>query len=504
MNTQRFFIYARKSTDDTTRQVRSINDQLAEVRELADREHLEIADIFIERQTAKSPGRPMFNEMLSRIEKGEANGIMAWHPDRLSRNPIDGGRIIYLVDTGKIVDLKFPTFRFEPTAQGKFMLSIMLSQSKYYVDNLSENVKRGKRQKVKNGIWPAGAPVGYLNDRATRTIVPNPKSAPLIKKIFDLYATGDYTLKQVRETINGIGFTGKYGEPAAISTIQNVLQNPIYYGLFRYNGELYEGKHEPIISKALFDKCQEVMRNKSRPKKPKYKPFLYRGMIRCGECGGLITMEEQKGHHYLRCTKKKGPCSQPYLREEKVAAQVSEQIRRVEIPNAWAEWFFEEIDRTRADETEASQKYREQLRQELALCDTRLARLTNAFLDQIVSGEEYKQTKNKIILEKRQIQESIEVFGTKVFSWLEPFRRFIKASNQASCIADSGDCTTQWDFLRKVGSNLTLRGGTLLWDARGVWQSVLDKEVMVLQKRNEWGESGVQAAEKFESTIKSG
>ena len=111
MNTPRFFIYTRKSTDDTFRQIRSIADQLAEVKELAERERLEIADIFIERQTAKSPGRRVFNEMLDRIERGEANGILAWHPDRLARNSLDGGRIIYLVDTGKIVDLKFPTFR---------------------------------------------------------------------------------------------------------------------------------------------------------------------------------------------------------------------------------------------------------------------------------------------------------------------------------------------------------------------------------------------------------
>ncbi|MFH1611453.1 MAG: recombinase family protein, partial [Patescibacteria group bacterium] len=87
------------------------------------------------------------------IEKNEAEGILAWHPDRLARNSIDGGRIIYLVDTGKITTLKFPTFWFDPTPPGKFMWSIAFGQSKYYVDNLSENIKRGIRQKLRNGIW---------------------------------------------------------------------------------------------------------------------------------------------------------------------------------------------------------------------------------------------------------------------------------------------------------------------------------------------------------------
>ena len=110
---RRFFIYTRKSTDTEDRQVRSIADQLAELRELAKREHLEIVGVFVEKQTAKIPGRPIFNDMLARIEKGEASGILAWHPDRLARNSVDGGKIIYLVDTEKIVGLKFPTFWFD-------------------------------------------------------------------------------------------------------------------------------------------------------------------------------------------------------------------------------------------------------------------------------------------------------------------------------------------------------------------------------------------------------
>src|SRR2546425_261050 len=137
MSTQRnFFLYARKSTESEDRQVRSIGDQIAELRELARKEQLTITREYVESQTAKIPGRPVFNDMLSRIERGEAAGILSWHPDRLARNAIDGGRIIHLVDTGVIKEMKFPTFWFDPTPQGKFMLAIAFGQSKYYVDNL--------------------------------------------------------------------------------------------------------------------------------------------------------------------------------------------------------------------------------------------------------------------------------------------------------------------------------------------------------------------------------
>jgi len=141
----KYFLYARKSTDSEDRQILSIEAQIEEVREFARKEKLDVIKEFIESKTAKIPGRPVFNEMISRIEKNEAEGILAWHPDRLARNSVDGGKIIFFVDSGKITDLKFPLYRFDNNAQGKFMLNIIFGQVKYYVDNLSENIRRGIR-----------------------------------------------------------------------------------------------------------------------------------------------------------------------------------------------------------------------------------------------------------------------------------------------------------------------------------------------------------------------
>lgn len=141
----KYIIYCRKSTDEKDKQILSIEQQIAELKEFSSREGLEIIDFVTEAKTAKVPGREEFATLLKRIERGEAQGIVSWHPDRLARNSVDGGKIIYLLDTNKLVDLKFPTFWFENTPQGKFMLSIAFGQSKYYVDNLSENVARGMR-----------------------------------------------------------------------------------------------------------------------------------------------------------------------------------------------------------------------------------------------------------------------------------------------------------------------------------------------------------------------
>src|ERR1035438_5862962 len=226
----RFFLYARKSTDVEDKQVLSIDAQINELRELAAREGINVVAELIEKQSAKIPGRPIFDAMLERIEAGEADGILAWHPDRLARNSIDGGQIIYLLDTGKIKTLKFPTFRFESDPQGKFMLNIMFGQSKYYVDNLSENTKRGLREKVRRGEFPHQAPIGYLNDYRTKKIIVDRERAPLVKEAFEMYATGNATFDMVREHLGTQGIKSRNDKLFVRKHVSHILKNPFYYG----------------------------------------------------------------------------------------------------------------------------------------------------------------------------------------------------------------------------------------------------------------------------------
>ena len=195
----KYFLYARKSTEDDDHQIMSIEAQLFELREYARRENLEIIREFQEAKSAKKPGRERFAEMIDEIEKSEGVGILAWHPDRLARNSVDGGRIIYLVDTGKIVSLRFPQFWFEPAPQGKFMLQVAFGQSKYFSDNLIENVKRGIRQKLRRGEWLTLAPFGYVNNPKTRQIEPHPAKSKIVARAFEEFAKGTHTLKSMAE-----------------------------------------------------------------------------------------------------------------------------------------------------------------------------------------------------------------------------------------------------------------------------------------------------------------
>jgi len=384
----KYFLYARKSTDDEERQILSIEAQLAELKEFANTEKLEIAASFTEAKTAKEPGRMKFGEMLSRIEAGEADGILSWHPDRLARNSIDGGKIIYLVDKNKIKSLKFPTFWFENTPQGKFMLNIAFGQSKYYIDNLSENVKRGLRQKLRRGEYPGKAPIGYLHDRFKKTIHVDKTKAKLIKKLFEIYATGEYSLKYLQSQFKDLGLISRRGYPPSINMIQYILTQPFYYGVFKYNGEIYQGQFEPIITKKLFDKVQTVMQNRGKPHKKKKHDYIFtNGYIKCGTCGTCITAEKQKGHIYYRCTKKKGACAEKYIREEELAQQLTEITQKVSLPDDWADFMIKKLDKEKLDSTQSSFALAALLKQKVFSIDEKLDKLLDSHLENIISKE---------------------------------------------------------------------------------------------------------------------
>ena len=464
LQTKKIFLYARKSTDEPERQVLSIEAQMFELREYAKKENLNIVREFVESKTAKEPGREIFNDMVASIEKNEAEGILAWHPDRLARNSIDGGRIIYLVDTGKITTLKFPTFWFDPTPQGKFMLSIAFGQSKYYVDNLSENIKRGIRQKLRNGIWPTWAPLGYINDKNARCIAVDKEKAKYIKRAFEMYSTGEYPLVQIRKIINSLGLVGKKSKLLSVSNYQYMLKNPIYYGVIRYGGEMYDGKHEPIITKKLFDSVQEVMKRKSKPKGRRLKYYVYRGFFRCGECGCFITTETQKGHNYLRCTKRKNPCSQKYVREEIITSQSKEEIKKVSLSSAWVDACVEDLEKERTQKIQAESSFVLKLRNELFEIEQKLDALLDLQLGGALSQEEYIAKKTKLLNQKIDISQNLTASTQKSDNRFEPLINFLKATNQAEKIALQENPERIRDFLKKIGSNFRIADRTLVLD----------------------------------------
>ena len=463
-------MYARKSTDVEDKQVLSIEAQITELRALAKTEGLNVIEELVEKQSAKIPGRPIFNKMLDRIERGEANGIVSWNPDRLARNSVDGGRIIYLLDCGHLAMLKFPTFWAENTSQGKFMLNIAFGQSKYYIDSLSENVRRGLRQKVRRGEYPGPAPIGYLNDSRIKQVVVDRKKAKIIKSAFEFYAEGDKTLEDVSHFLAQQGIVRKSGKIWHIDRVKYLLTNPFYYGHFRYAKEVHEGKHDPIITKKLFDRVQEVLKQRGRPRhKTKNEPQPFCGLLYCS-CGMMITGEYKVKHQkngnvheyvYYHCSRKSKTveCKEPCIRQEVLDKQVSSLLQKVSLPQDWAEELFSMLEKYKKESAQSCSAFVQETGEKIRSIQLKLQRLLDGYLEQDIERETYRAEKAKLMSEKKSLEEQIVKLKQKQNDWVEPMRNWINYAQTLEKIASDGNLFEKKVASKEVfGSNLFLSG----------------------------------------------
>ncbi len=468
MTEQKFFIYARKSTDDRDKQVRSIQDQITELREYALRNNIEIVKVLKEKQSAKATGRKIFDYMLESIEKGEANGILSWNPDRLARNLIDGARIVELVEKHN-TQLHFPTYTFENTPHGIFCLSLAFGQSKLYIDNLSQNVKRGMRNKARDGIYPVQAPTGYLNDKLRKIIVLDPHISPLVKDMFEKYATGKYTLKE-------LSFNTKNNKPLTISNIQRLLKNPFYYGVIKWDGEMYEGKHQPLITKKLFDKCQVVMEQRGKITK-KHEPTKhpYRQMLICSNCGCSITSSIQKGHTYYHCTRKKGNCGSKYVRQERIDEEVAKALQKVSVPL----YFIKHIEKKLHQEYQKEQKTKENhtltIQNEIKTIDYKLSELLDLYLQKDITRQEYITKKETLLNDKITLKNKLLECDSN--EWLEPALNFTRQVKSTEKIALSDNPFEKANFFKSVGLNRKLKQFSVQYEPAEAWRVLLNKGV---------------------------
>ena len=446
---EKLILYARKSTDTEDKQVLSIEAQLTELRKYARDNHLLVIDELVEKCTAKMPGRPVFNSLLTRIKNGEATGILAWHPDRLARNSVDGGEIVYLVDTGAITRLVFPTFWFEPTPQGKFMLNMAFGQSKYYVDSLSENTKRGLREKVRRVEFPGPAPIGYLNDYRTKTIVPDPQFASVIRQIYETYSTGHYTLREISLLLKEAGATTRSCKPYHVDRVKSILSNPFYYGLFRYNDELYEGNHQPIIEKSLFDRVQKVLVERGHQFNRKEISHDLCGLFHCS-CGMMITAENkfktQKNgnrHNYVyyRCSRKSKTikCKEKPMREEKLDAVFSDFLLEFAPPQAMLDFLLDRLEQDAEAERTNYNKTRTEAEQKLRNISIKQKILFDSYLEQDIDRDTFLNKKAELLDEKKLLSEFLDNFEKSQKSWVEPMEMWFKKLTSICKIAKSND-----------------------------------------------------------------
>ena len=467
MNTEcsshRACVYARVSTEEQEKEGFSIPAQLKMLRDYAKKHGFTISQEYVDNETARSTGRTGFNNMLSYMdEHSECRVILVEKTDRLTRNMADylaldlekTGIEIHFVREGKVMSRDA-----SPTAH--FMQDIQISMAAYVSRNISAEAKKGMRAKAEAGYYPSAAPVGYMNTANTsgvKIIVPDPVSAPLVKVMFERYATGSVPLHILAKDMYVLGMRSHRGNRVGISSIHKMLRNPIYRGKFIWNGIEYDGNHESIVSAALWFKVQDVREDRSIEKPKQTHEFAYTGLMKCGHCDCAITAErKKKKYNYYHCTEYKGKHGEPHIREERLDEQFSSLLQGLAVDQEIGAFIVNAIQ----TDTEASRKSLEQTKVRLESRHKKLLRRSEVLYDDRLDG------RIDVILFDRKsadIRREIELIDEKLSSIdssvaYDPLafaKGILELTQNAGNMFLKAPSSDRKQFLQKVLSNCTL------------------------------------------------
>ena len=333
-NELKYVLYARKSSESDERQAMSIDGQLMEMKQKAKREKINIVEIVTESHSAKETGqRPQFNYLLHNVAQGKYNAIITWAPDRLSRNAGDLGKIVDLMDQGKLELINCHSQTFSNNPNEKFLLMILCSQAKLENDNRGINVKRGHRNKCMIGIRPGPAPIGYINIlKANRisSVQFDKERSPIVKEMFERVGYEGHSGRMIRRWLRSINFKTPRGYEMSLGRVFATLKNPFYYGEFHFGEHWYKGTYQPLISKQLFDKVQIQL--ETTPKQWNKQVFPFKKICTCASCGSGVTAEiryrvlkstKVNTHIYYHCCRSKDEkCREPYITEDEMINQL--------------------------------------------------------------------------------------------------------------------------------------------------------------------------------------
>jgi DNA invertase Pin-like site-specific DNA recombinase len=463
----RAFAYARVSSKEQEKEGYSIPAQQKALKEYAARRGIQIVEEFVDIETAKQSGRTRFGEMVKRLANDRSiRIILVEKTDRLYRNMRDWVTVddldveVHLVKENEVLSKN-------SRSSAKFMHGIKVVMAKNYVDNLSEEARKGMLEKAEQGVWPTKAPLGYANTTAEdgrKVIAVDLHIAPFIKTLFEEFSTGRHSLKSVAKFMHDKGF--RYPKSLAkvpVSTIHTILRNRIYTGWFDWKGKTIRGKQEALVSIETWERVQDVLDGrKSSGRKMRKHDFAYSGLLNCGHCGCAMVGEIKKGKYvYYHCTGYRGKCPEPYVREEEVSAQFSSILGQFRFDNEILEWVKKALRDSHAVERReqqdaidrlVSQEKRIQGRIEAMYLDKLDGRITADFFD--TKSSEWRMEQQACIAEIQRLRSTDR-------SYIEDGVRILELAKNAQKLFDQQPPADKRRLLEFVVSNSTWRDGKL-------------------------------------------
>jgi DNA invertase Pin-like site-specific DNA recombinase len=468
-------LYVRKSSEEDERQAQSLESQETRGRKLAAQLGFDVVTIN-DAHSAKEPGRPLFDELLRGFDNGKYAGLIAWHPDRLSRNEIDAAAITYRVRKKIIPLLKFVSYDFHNSNEGIMMLQIALCQSQYSSSKLMVDVQRGIDDKLKAGWYPHRAPLGYKNDthkpKGLKSISPDPASFDLLKTAWQMLASGDYTAAKVGEMMHQewglrmpVNRNGRGGGRIPRTTLYRTFSNVFYTGYFYHAGELYEGKHEPMVTLEQFDAVQKLIGRNNPLKARAVIKGSYSGLIQCAHCRRRLTYSTTvkpsgRTYTYYHCQGYAG-CRKIGLRQDRFEEFVSRELSLLEIDTEFFQWACESIERSAETVKERIENVRRRQAKTLKNIEEELDGLMRMCARNLIDEDEFKRKKNDLIAERDKLrhrhteaaerEDEAEKTNRTVAEYMHNAYAWMKEGNE--------------EAKRAIAQNL---GSNYLWDGENV------------------------------------
>lgn len=480
------FAYVRVSTTKQRDHGVSLEAQEEAITRYARQNRLTVTRWYRETKTAASKGRAEFSKLLKALRRGQAEGVIVHKIDRSARNLRDWADFAELSDLG--VSVHIAAENLDLTSRGgRLSADIQAVVAADYIRNLRHEALKGIRGRYRQGLLPGYAPVGYRDNGGGKVKTVDPQSGPLVRELFERYATGRYSLRALRRVMNERGLRNKRGGELSVNSVSKILNQRFYVGQIevKRTGELFDGKHEPLVSKRLFDACKDVLSGRTQRPARAFHPYTYRKLLNCQSCGYRLIAERQKGHVYYRCHTK--ACPQKCVREEEVERSVARALAQVTVTPMQRSEIEAEVGNLLGTSAERHEQQRRALELELDQVSARLARLTDLLLDAVIDQTTYAEKKRSLLDRQLKVREQLARPDAERDEIERRVAYYLELASTASLSYEEAEPLRKRQLVETVTSNLTVAGNDVVVE--------LDSPFCVLVEREGVSSGGPQRDE---------
>ena len=477
-------LYARKSTESEDKQIQSIDDQIRIMKQIAKDEGIKNLVILKESKSAKAPGvRTVFEQMMADISKGEYNCVFTWDTSRLSRNPIDGARLQWMLNEGVLKGIR--THEKWYRDDDDLLLTIENTMNGRFIKELRAKVTRGLTSKAEKGDYPCTPPVGFDNDRINHKIVADPVMFDRVAELWRKALTGTYSVAELTRIadkelgIRTIQYKRKGGKPLSVNAMGQLLRNPFYAGKFRWGGKIYNGNHPRMVSDAQFEQMQQILnpgRPTTRPKDIVHE-FILSGLIVCSECGHAIVTERHfkklrdgsvREHHYCHCCNKgkRTECKNRsiFVREDELLEQIKAELSKYSIDDDFYKLAVEAIIEEDSREVSKQNEKMDQINKQIADTKNKLDALRRSLYTGLITDEAFFLTEQETLEnEITRLEDEREKVKTVAKDWKDVANDAFMFARYAKEDFDSDDWERKRAVIKRLGANLKLSGRTIVF-----------------------------------------